>query len=570
MKYSRLFGKTVREPQSDMTITSHKLLYQAGFIRESRAGRYYFLPLGQRVHDKMCAIIEAEMNTAGAQKMFAPVLHPIELWQETNRDSAGGYELMTVTDRNGAKFALGGTAEEMFVDVVRGFNLSYKDLPINLYQFGYKFRDELRARGGLLRVREFVMKDAYSFHTTNEDFEIEYNKMWQAYLNSYSKIGLDVKVVPADNGYFGGEYCHEFVAESKIGESTFFESENGDYIAHEDIAKFDYEDLNPEEELLEMQKIDQPAWVKTMEDNLKHYKKPLFQFLKNVVYKNRLTSEIFIAVVRGDLEVNKNKLEAALGLVGLLEDATAEDLEKIGTKTGFVNAWGHKDCTYIADKSLYTVKNFIGGQKTETTDSINVNYGRDFKHELEADIAKAQAGFKSPVGTGKLIEKRGIEVGNIFQLGQHYSTKMKDAVFADATGVNVPFYMGCYGIGVGRTLATVVETFADDKGIVWPKSITPYHVHMIAISQNPDNIAKIESIYSELLATGIQVLLDDREVRPGVKFADADLIGIPLRVVLSDKTLAESKFELKHRSNSEAELQPISNLVSYIQKFYAD
>src|SRR5690606_32915045 len=237
-------GKTIKEAEKNMKLASHKLLHQAGFIRESVAGRYFFLPLGQRGHDKITRIIEEEMAAIGAQKMVAATLHAMELWEETNRNNSGGFELMGVEDRRGAKFALGGTAEEMFVDVVRKFQISYKDMPINIYQFGYKFRDELRAKGGLLRVREFVMKDAYTFHKSNEDFEEMYKKYWQAYSNIFSRIGFEFDVVPADNGYFGGDYCHEFIVESEAGESTYFISEDGNYIAHEDIAKFKREDIN--------------------------------------------------------------------------------------------------------------------------------------------------------------------------------------------------------------------------------------------------------------------------------------------------------------------------------------
>jgi len=540
MRYSKLFGKTVREPLKDMSQISHKLLYQAGFIRESTAGRYYLLPLGQKVFDKIVRIVEEEMDKSGSQKMSAPVLHPIELWEETNRDKSGGYELMTVEDRRGAKFALGGTAEEMFVDVVRRFQLTYKDLPFNVYQMGYKFRDELRARGGLMRVREFIMKDAYSFHTSDEDFKKEYENMRDTYSKIFEKVGLKFDIVPADNGYFGGDYCDEFVVESEVGESKYFVSEDRNYIAHEDVAKFALIDINPDDEIEEIEVVEQPEWVKTMEDNIKHYGLPAERFLKNVVYKNRVSGKIVIVTIRGDLQVNKNKLEHALDMVGLLDDATNEDLESIGTKHGSVHSWGYdnENILFVGDLSLKTVKNFIGGQKEEKTDTINVNYGRDFKHELEADIALAQDGFLSPDGKTKLVEKRGVEVGNIFQLGQHYSKKMRDAVFVDNDGKSKEFYMGCYGIGLGRTLATVAEVSNDEKGLVWPDAISPFKVHLVGLNLEDESIKqKSEEIYNLLRESGIDVLFDDREgVNPGEKFADADLIGIPWRVVVSKRT----------------------------------
>lgn len=565
MKYSKLFGKTVREAEKDMKLESHKLLHQAGYIRESTAGRYYFLPLGQRVFDKIVRIVEEEMNKSGAQKMFAPVLHPIELWKETNRNKSGGYELMTVEDRRGAEFALGGTAEEMFVDVMRKFQISYKDLPVNIYQFGYKFRDEMRARGGLLRVREFVMKDAYSFHTSDDDFKIEYQNMWDTYTRIFNRIGLEVEVVPADNGYFGGEYCHEFQVESPVGEGTYFVSEDGSYIAHEDIAEFKRDDVNIDEEMKEFETFEQPDWVRTMDENVEYYKLPKSRFLKNVVYKNRESGEIIIATIRGDLEVNKNKLEHVIGAVGLLEDATDEDLASIGTKSGYVHSWGYTDprVKFVGDISLRTVRNFIGGQKEEKTDTRNVNYGRDFEHPITADIAVAKDGYLSPDGKSKLKEKKGIEVGNIFQLGQHYSMKMANAVFMDNDGKEKKYYMGCYGIGLGRTMATVVEKFHDENGIIWPKQIAPFQVHLVSLASKNDeeSFTKSQETYDNLTNQGLEVIWDDRlDVRPGEKFADADLIGIPVRLVISKKSLENGGIEMKLRSEQESRIVSIDKL----------
>ena len=328
MKQSKLFTKTIKTVSSDIKSASHKFLYQAGFIKESVAGRYYFLPLGMRVRDKIVKIVEEEMDRAGALKIIAPVLHPLELWKETNRTASAGFELMTLEDRRGSGFALGGTAEEMMVDLVRKMNISYRDLPFNIYQFSQKFRDELRARGGLLRAREFLMKDGYSFHANEKDFESEYKNMRKAYERIFKKLGTPAAIVEADNGYFGGDYCHEFVVESEVGESDYFVSEDGKYVAHEDVAKFKREEINTDEEEKEMEIIEQPEWVKTTEDSMKHYKLPASRFLKNVVYKNRNTEEVIIATIRGDLETNKPKLEQAIEMVGELEDATAEDLKK--------------------------------------------------------------------------------------------------------------------------------------------------------------------------------------------------------------------------------------------------
>jgi prolyl-tRNA synthetase len=559
MRQSKLFGKTSKSISSDIKITSHKLLIKAGFIAESVAGRYYFLPLGWRVHDKIKAVIKSEMDRTGAQEMITPVLHPLELWEETNRTNTTGFELMNVKDRRGGEFALGGTAEEMFVDLVRKMEISYRDLPFNIYQFSTKFRDELRARGGLLRVREFVMKDAYSFDVDEKEFLKEYKNMEETYTRIYNRLGLDTFVVLADNGYIGGEYCHEFQVESDIGEGRFFVSEDGEYIAHEDVAKFEIDNINIDEKEEDLEIAEQPKWVKTMEDNVKNYKLPKSRFLKNVVYKNITNDEIIIVTLRGDIDVNKTKLEKVLDAVGQLTEATEEDLTSIGTKPGYVHSWGHKGVRYIGDLSLETVKNFIGGQKEDETDSINVNYGRDFKCEMLVDVAMAYDGALTEKN-GKLIEKKGIEVGNIFQLGYHYSSKMKGTEFTDKDGKKKPYYMGCYGIGLGRTMAAVIEKHNDEKGMIWPESIAPYKVHLISIKKN----AEAEKLYNELLEEGVEVLFDDRDNMPGEKFADSDLIGCPIRLVVSAKTLKENSVEYKRRDSDKIEIVKRDELLSKI------
>lgn len=568
MKYSILFGKTQKEVPADATIASHKLLIQAGFIRESVAGRYFFLPLGQRVMDKFVQVVEEEMASIDSQKMLIPILQPIELWEETNRNKSGGYELMKVEDRRGALFTPGGTGEEMFTDIVRKFQISYKDLPISLYQFGYKFRDEMRAKGGLMRTREFLMKDAYVFTDGKEQFEEEYQKMVDAYTRIYERVGLTIDVVPADNGYFGGEYCHEFIQESPVGEGRYFVSEDGKYIAHEDIATFKREDINPDEEIKEFEIFEQPDHVRTMEENVEFYKLPASHFLKNVVYKNRDTGQLIIATIRGDLSVNRNKLEHVLGMVGLLDDATDEDLETIGTKSGYVHSWGYDEydhVMFVGDLSLRSVKNFIGGQKEETTDSRNVNYGRDFEHEITADIAMAEEGYLTEDGSSKLIAQKGVEVGNTFNLGYFYSDKMNNATFTTEDGKEEKYYMGSFGVGIARTVATAVEIHHDENGIIWPDEIAPYQVHLVSIAKSEDeeSYKKAEQLYNELTEQGIEVLWDDRiEARPGEKFADADLIGIPNRVVVSARSLENGGVEVKKRS------EPDSNVIS-IEEFKA-
>ena len=564
MLYSKIFGKTVRESPKEAQMISYKLLHQAGFIRESTAGRYFFLPLGQIIQQKIMKIIKSEMDKSGCQEMISPVLHPLELWKETNRTKTTGFELMTIKDRRGAEFALGGTAEEMFVDVVRKFQISYKDLPFNIYQFSTKFRDELRARGGLLRVREFIMKDAYSFDKDEKEFDKEYKKMAQTYTNIFNRLGLKTIIVESDNGYIGGEYCHEFVVESEIGETTYLTTKDNQYAAHQDIAKFKREEINLNDKEESLKTIDQPEWVRTMEDNVKHYKLPKSRFLKNVVYKNKTTSQIIIAVIRGDLEINKMKLEHVLDAVGQIDEATDDDLKKLGTRNGYVHSWGHKDAMYVGDISLTTVKNFIGGQKEEKTDSFNVNYERDFKCEILADIALAKEGLTTENGN-ILIEKRGIEVGNIFQLGLHYSSKMKDAVYTDKEGKEKPFYISCYGIGIGRTMATIVEKFNDKRGIIWPESVAPFQIHLVGLDLNDEEIKKKAfNIYNQLTTThNLEVLFDDRvDVTAGEKFSDADLIGIPIRLVVSKRT--GDMIELKKRNEKETKNLSIEDIIKKI------
>ncbi|MCX6788755.1 MAG: proline--tRNA ligase [Candidatus Jorgensenbacteria bacterium] len=567
MRQSKYFLKTSKTFSEEDKITSARLLKQAGFIQESVAGRYYFLPIGHKVQQRIVSLIKDEMDSVGAQEMIVPTLHPLELWKETNRTSTTGFELMRVKDRRGSEFALGGTAEEMFVDLVRKYQISYKDLPFQLYQFSNKFRDELRARGGLLRVREFIMKDSYSFHRDEEDFKKTYEEMKSTYSRIFERLGLKTIAVEADNGYIGGEYSHEFIVESEIGESRYFVSDDGEYAAHEDVAKFKRSPANLGEEVKELEIIEQPEWVQTMDDNLKHYGKPKNNFLKNVVYKNSNNGEIIIAVVTGDLEVNKTKLENVLGAVGQLVPAEDGDLSAMGTKSGYVHCWGHKGARYIGDIVLKDSRNLIGGQKEEKTDSVNVNYGRDFTCEILGDISMAKPGDLSENGS-ELKEGRGIEVGNTFQLGFHYTKLMKGASYRDEDGVEKPYYMGCYGIGIGRTMAALVERFNDEKGIIWPRSVSPFDAHIILLGNiTPDLKNAAEGLYTTLRSNKVDVLFDDRDgLSAGEKFSDADLIGIPFRIVISAKTLAGGKFEVKIRGEKEANLVTEDELLELIKK----
>ena len=562
MKYSKLFGRTTKTVSDDLKLPSSKYLYQAGFVRESVAGRYYYLPLGMIVRDKVVKIIEEEMDKCGAQKMLAPVLHPLELWEKTNRTESVSFELMKVKDRNGSEFALGGTAEEMIVDLAQKFNVSYNDLPFHIYQFSIKFRDELRARGGLLRLREFLMKDGYSFHADEEDFKKEYEKMKRVYSNIFKRMGLETLMVEADNGYIGGEYCHEFIVESEAGESRYLYTKDGSYAAHEDVAKFLKENKNVDEKEEDLKEVKVPRG-NTMEDGIKFHKLPGWQQIKDVMFVDE-KGRIILAIIRGDLNVNEIKLKNITKAVEL-RHATDDEIRELGSEPGFISPVSISEkVIVVADDSLRTIKNAYGGSNKKDVDLLNINIGRDYKPRLEGDIAMAEQGFKNIKGK-ELLTGKGIEVGNIFQLGYHYSEKMK-ALFTDKDGKEKLYYMGCYGIGIDRTIATIVEKYNDANGIIWPEAVAPFKEHLIVLGKDEKIYEQAEDIYEKLLSQGIEILYDDRvNVSAGEKFADADLIGLPLRVVLSEKSLQAGGVEIKRRGSKESEIVEVDELKKYLK-----
>ncbi|HSX33912.1 MAG TPA: proline--tRNA ligase [Candidatus Saccharimonadales bacterium] len=570
MKVSQLFGKTSKTEGIDSKTASHRFLTQGGFIRESTAGRYYLLPLGLIVHDNIIKIVRRHMNAIGAQELNMPTLHPLELWQETNRTTTTGFELMKVEDRRGAEFALGGTAEEMAVDLVRKFNISYKDLPFSIYQFSLKFRDEMRARGGLLRVREFVMKDAYSFGTEAQ-FKDTYQQYWDAYSAIFTELGLKTDVVAADNGYIGGEYCHEFISESEVGESPYFVDEQSGYAAHEDVAKFKVDDKNLSEELKELTEVDAQRGT-TMEDGVQLHGLPLWQQTKDVLYFDEATKRYVLALIRGDFDVNETKLMQAAGAWDLRSATEQEIREDLGSEPGFISPVGFPkkgkdsghDVVIVGDLSLRTVHNMYGGNNQLHKDLLNINIDRDYHVDVEADIALAQPGMISPEN-GTLVEKRGIEVGNIFQLGYHYSNLMHDTEYTDEKGQRQKYYMGAYGIGIGRTMAAIVEAHHDDKGIIWPENIAPYLVYLIALGETDSVKQAADDLYEALTAAGVLVLYDDRsDARAGEKFADADLLGIPYRIIASEKSLANQQFEVKKRIETENHMMGRDDVINML------
>ncbi len=570
MRMTQLFGRPSKTEGTDYEIISHRLLVQAGFIRESTAGRYFMLPLGMAVHHKVSDVVRRQMNKTGAQEMVTPVLHPLELWAETNRTTTAGFELMKVRDRRGADFALGGTAEEMAVDVVRKFNLSYKDLPFHIYQFSMKFRDEMRARGGLLRVREFVMKDGYSF-STKEQFKAIYDGMRDCYTAIFKELGLETDVVAADNGYIGGEYCHEFVARADSGESRYFVDERTGYAAHEDVAQFELDAPNTEEALRPMKPVEARRG-RTMKDGIAHHGLEDWRQIKDVLFVDEPSDRYILAVIRGDLDVNETKLMQLAKAWGLRLATDDEVRHDVGSEPGFLSPVAiakkglktGRRIVVAADASLKPIRNMYGGANAKHQDLVDINYGRDWEPDIEGDIAMAKAGMKSADG-GKLVERRGIEVGNIFQLGYHYTKLMSGAEYTDASGVRQPYYMGCYGIGIGRTMAAIVEAHHDERGIIWPAAIAPYAASVVRLGEGQDVVQAADELVATLEAAGLDVLYDDRDATAGVKFADADLIGLPWRITVSAKTLAAGhKAELKRRTASETELVALADVTAML------
>lgn len=558
MLYSKLFGKTVREVPSDAQLASHKYLFKGGFIRRISTGRWAFTPLGMRVWEKIYKVIDDEMKAIGCQKLLVPTLHPIEIWKATNRDQAFGEEMLVVDDHHGARFAIGATAEGMMVELVKMFNPTYKELPIEIYQFSSKFRDDKRPRGGIMRVREFTMKDAYNFCADEKQFMDSYQKFYDAYLRIAKRFGLKVVPVMADSGAIGGSLSHEFQIESEAGDQNYFICDKCGYAANIEKAEFVREPLNSDEPEKEFQTVDQPKWVETMDDNVKHYGEPTWRYLKNVVYKDD-KGKIIIASVRGDQNVNEIKLKRAVG-ADLLTAADDKDLEKLGTKHGYVHSWGIKGATFVGDLGLKMVKNFIGGQKEDKTDSINVNYGRDFSYDLLADIVDAQDGDTcAKCQKGKLRLKHGFEWGHCFKI-DHFYTKPQEGYYTDKNGQSKLLWMGSYGIGIERTMASIVESHHDDKGILWPATVAPFSIHLIVLSKTAKTTDFALKVYETLQKKGISVLFDDRDdAAAGVKFADADLIGIPIRLVVSEKT--DGKIEKKYRDKDKTELLTLDQLL---------
>lgn len=564
MKQSQLFGKTTKSIPLDIKNTSNKYLYQGGFIRQIAAGRYAYLPLGFRVFNKVLNIIQEEMEKIGSQRVITPTLQPIEFWKATNRDKAFGELMMVVDDHHGSTFAIGGTAEAQMTELVKKLNPTYKDLPIIIHQISNKFRDEKRPRGGLIRLREFTMKDAYSFCKSEKEQLDVYYKFYKAYENICKKLDLKTIVVEADSGALGGKLCHEFMVLADFGEDKIFVCDKCKYAANAEKAEFIRDDINSKDKILPLEDVHQPASINTIEEMSNFFKVPKNRIIKDVLYKGS-DNEYYIVIIRGDLGVNEIKLARELE-IDSVEPASDEDLKKLGTIHGSVPAKGLENIHFVGDLSLKTVKNFTGGYKREKEELEwqNSNLDRDFKVEKLIDVAEAQNGnICGKCKKGKLNEKRAIEFGHIFNQELFY-TKPHNANFIDKDGKEKVIWMGAYGIGIDRAIATIIETHFDDKGIIWPKETTPFDIHLIAIEDNKKIKDAAEKLYNKLTENGFEVLYDDRELTAGNKFTDADIIGIPLRLVISEKTLKNTSVEIKKREEKEIKLVKIKEILKHV------
>ncbi len=561
MRYSKLFGKTLRQVSAEAESVSHQLLLRSGMIAREAAGVYSYLPLGWRVLRKIEQVIRDEMNKAGGQELMLPVLQPFELWEQSGRNVSFGQTLFTLTDRKEHKMALGPTHEEVITDLVRHYVQSYRDLPLLLYQIQTKLRDEPRPRGGLLRVREFIMKDLYSFDVDEAGLDKSYAKMSQAYQNIYTRLGLPVLMVEADSGAIGGKDSHEFMLLTETGEDEVIYCSKCGYAANAEKAQSIKSGAN-EETALPVEEIATPG-AKTIEAVADFLGVTMSQTLKAVFY--RADGEFVFVVIRGDIEVNEAKLRNLLKCTELRMAAEVE-VSEAGVVAGFASPVGVKNIKIVADDSITMGSNFIAGANKSGYHLKNVNYSRDFQVEYMADIALARAGDACPGCGDELSSARGIEVGHIFKLGTFISEKMQ-AFFLDSNGVSRPAVMGCYGIGLGRLLAAMVEQSHDDKGIIWPLQVSPYQIYLCPVlGDNPAIAAAAEELYQALEKERVEVLFDDRDESPGVKFNDADLLGIPLRLTLSPRTLKSQSVELKWRAEKETWLLPLDNVAVEISR----
>jgi prolyl-tRNA synthetase len=560
MRMAHLFGRTLREAPADVEIPSHALMVRAGMIRPLGAGIYSLLPLGYRVIRKVEQIIREEMDAIGGQEMLMPFVHPGDLWRRSGRFDAIGPEMARFKDRGDRDMVLAMTHEEVVSDLTAGEINSYRQLPQVIYHLQSKFRDEPRARGGLIRVREFTMKDSYSLDIDESGLDESYRQHAIAYNRIFTRIGLDFIMVGADVGMMGGSASDEFMGFSPNGEDIILICPNGDYAANREVATFRREAASAEA-LLPMEEVETPD-TPTIQSLADFLGIPVSGTAKAVFYKGGSGRFIF-AVVRGDHDVNETKLRNATGESDLVA-AIAEEIRAIGAEPGYGSPVGIHDASVVVDESVRDTPNLVAGANRPGYHLRNVNLGRDYSADLVADIVATAEGAPCPMCGTPMRAERAIEVGNIFKLGTRYSEAM-GATYLDPDGKAKPVVMGSYGIGVGRAAATAVEQHHDERGIRWPVSIAPFHVSLLSLGREEQVVMATDALYAELTDAGIEVLYDDRNDRPGVKFNDADLIGNPIRLSVSKRTLENDQAELRLRGESVSTFVPLNEVAATVR-----
>jgi prolyl-tRNA synthetase len=563
MRLSKMFGKTQREIPAEADTISHQLMLKAGMINQLAAGFYSYLPITLRVSRKIENIIREEMNKTGGQEVEMPQVHPLEMWEKSERDVILGDTLFRLKDRKEHSFVLGPTNEEVITDLVSHFVQSYRDLPLLLYQMTPKFRDEPRPRAGLLRVREFLMKDAYSFDVDEKGLDIVYNNCVQAYRNIFARCGLPALVVEADSGAIGGKDSQEFMLVAGTGEDEIIFCESCKYSANVEKAVSRKSKIEVEKPL-QVEEVSTPG-KSSIEQISAFLNVPANRTLKAVLYA--ADGLLVMAVIRGDLEINEVKLKNLLHCTEL-RLATDGEISGAGLVAGFVSPIGIRGIKVVGDDSVVAGVNYVAGGSKKDVHVKNVNYLRDFKVDVLQDIARARPGDTCPhCDDCALSATRGIEVGHVFKLLTSYSEKF-GARYIDAEGNSLPIVMGCYGIGVGRLMAAAVEQNHDEKGIIWPLPIAPYHVHLTALfMDNPKVAEAADKLYTDMEKQGLEVLFDDRLESAGVKFNDADLLGIPFRVTISPRTLEGNNVEFKRRTEKKAQVMPLDGVITHVKEF---
>ncbi len=566
MKWSKSFIQTFREDPADAESISHKLMVRAGLVRQLQAGVYTFLPLGSRALQKIANVVRAEMNAAGAIELLMPVMHPAELWQETGRFDGYGDAMCKFKDRKGHVNVLGPTHEEVVTDIVRNANLSYRNLPVNLYQIQVKFRDEARPRFGVVRTREFIMKDAYSFDTDFDGLNKSYQLMYDAYLRIFTRCGLKARPVEADTGLIGGDVSHEFMVLVPAGEDRVLTCTKCAYAANIEKAEVKSSGGLPADrdttELRVREKKETPG-KRTVEEVAQFLGVSPRDIVKTLIYK---TDKGPLAVlVRGDHEVNEPKL-ARFAKAAKLEMASPEYIQEVtGGPIGFSGPIGLR-ARVLADHGVAPLLNFVVGANVRDLHWVNVNLNRDFKPEAFADLRLAVEGDPCPRCGGPIQFSIGVEVGHVFKLGTKYSEKMH-CEYLDPEQKRKPMIMGCYGIGVTRIMATAIESHFDKDGIIWPKEIAPFQVELVTLVGKETKVAEIgEQVYAELTKAGLEVLWDDRDQAPGVKFKDADLLGLPIRVTIGKRSIEAGTADVRRRNNAEQTSVPIGDVVKAVQE----